>query len=95
MYFMWLTKEMLVSSAVVALKTWQTKPDIKPRLTWVPTVQENDVGRALYANSITLTPGTVCTFVDDDQMQIHTILEGGIEGLREGNMDRRVAEVAG
>ena len=46
--------------------------------------------KTLYANSITLTPGTLTTDVRDDYFLVHSLSREGLEELRHGEMQRRV-----
>jgi multicomponent Na+:H+ antiporter subunit E len=46
--------------------------------------------KTLYANSITLTPGTLTTDVGEDHFMIHALSQEGIDELREGEMERRI-----
>ena len=61
----------------------------------IPAKQTSDVGRVLYANSITLTPGTVTVAHDGKTITIHALTDEAAEGLRSGEMDRRVRRVEG
>lgn len=92
-YNIWLLKEIIKSSWDVSVRMWQLQPDISPRLAWVPTVQKDEVGLTMFANSITLTPGTVTVMVEPDRMLVHALCSEGISGLQEGDMDRRVAKM--
>jgi len=92
-YAFWLTKEIFKSSFTVAQKVWDVEPDIKPALGWVPAHVKTETGKATYANSITLTPGTVCVEVVEDRMLIHALCADGLEDLRKGEMAARVAAV--
>jgi multicomponent Na+:H+ antiporter subunit E len=49
----------------------------------------------LYANSITLTPGTVTIKVDAEGFEVHALTEEGAAGLEAGEMARRVAHIEG
>jgi len=49
--------------------------------------------KTLYANSITLTPGTLTTDVCDDHFLIHALSQEGIDELREGEMERRIRRI--
>ena len=55
--------------------------------------QKGAVGIATYANSITLTPGTISAAVSERKHEIlvHSLTEEGAEALEEGSMDRRVS----
>jgi multicomponent Na+:H+ antiporter subunit E len=57
----------------------------------LPVSQRTEIGRALYANSITLTPGTVSIDLGEDYVSVHALTEEGAQALIEGEMDRRVA----
>lgn len=94
-YSLWLLKEIVISSVDVAVRIWKEKPDIAPILTWVPTKQTTDIGKTIYANSITLTPGTVCLNVEGDMMQVHALSQEGITSLRCGYMDDNISKMLG
>jgi len=93
LYFLWLFKEIVISSIDVAIRVWKVKPDISPVTFWIKARKKSDVGHAIYANSITLTPGTVCTNVEGGNMQVHALSEEGMDSLACGTMDRKVSEV--
>jgi multicomponent Na+:H+ antiporter subunit E len=61
----------------------------------VKATQKSELGRVIYANSITLTPGTVTIALDDDILIVHALTTGAAEGLNTGEMDRRVTAVEG
>lgn len=94
-YWAWLAKEMLKSGIKVSMFVWKKDLGISPRLDWVKTEQNNDVARTIYANSMTLTPGTVCINVSDDRMQVHALEYGDIDALSEGEMDRKITRLVG
>ena len=48
-----------------------------------------------YANSITLTPGTVTVLVDDTHMLIHCIAQEAEDGLASGDMERHCKRLEG
>jgi multicomponent Na+:H+ antiporter subunit E len=48
-----------------------------------------------YANSITLTPGTISVDVKRDEILVHALTRDGAEGLLAGEMDRRVTRFEG
>jgi len=56
----------------------------------VPADQRTDLGKVIYANSITLTPGTVSADVGKDFIQVHALTEEGAAAVRGGEMGRRV-----
>lgn len=92
-YYAWLIKELVKSNIDVASRVWRGKSAISPSLAILPINQRTDMGRVIYANSITLTPGTVAIDLEGDQVTVHALTSGGIAELREGEMDRRVCRL--
>lgn len=92
-YIPWLLWKIVVSNIDVARLILSSKANINPAHTWIYTRQTSDLGKVIYANSITLTPGTIAIDVKDDQIEIHALTADTIEDLRSGEMDRRVADL--
>jgi len=74
-YFVWLGGEVFKANIAVAKAV--LKPDMQVSPSWVriPLRGHNDMGAAMFANSITLTPGTVSVDVSDDSILVHALLE--------------------
>ncbi|MCU0305109.1 MAG: Na+/H+ antiporter subunit E [Thermoanaerobaculales bacterium] len=95
-YLPWLALEVVKSNLDVARRILTPgRPDVSPRLFDAPTTQHTDLGRVLYANSITLTPGTVSIRVHGAAITVHAIAEDVADSLLEGGMDRRVSRLEG
>lgn len=94
-YVPWIAWQVIKSNVDVAIRILKPKVDISPRVFEVETSQKTDLGRVLYANSITLTPGTVSIRVHGDRITVHTIANEVAESLLEGFMDRRVTRFEG
>lgn len=92
-YGFWLLREMFRSALDVSKRVWQVEPDISPSLTWISCSQDDDVGKAIYGTSITLTPGTVCVDIENDLMLIHSLTKEGASSLMEQEMDTRVTGI--
>lgn len=90
-YLPWLFKEIVLSNLAVAKVILDPKLPIRPRVLRVRASQKSDVARVMYANSITLTPGTVTLDVRDGEFLVHSLTDESAEGLLTGEMDRRVA----
>ncbi len=93
LYGLWLTKEIVLSTAHVARVILSPRMPIESRFVRIRPTQLTDFGRTLFANSITLTPGTVSVEVDEDEFVVHALTRTTREGLRDGDMDRRVTAV--
>jgi multicomponent Na+:H+ antiporter subunit E len=50
---------------------------------------------ATYANSITLTPGTITAEVSGNEFTVHALVRDGALDLEGGGMDRRVSQFEG
>ena len=57
--------------------------------------QSSEIGRVIYANSITLTPGTVSVTVDETTIAVHALTQEAAEGVENGEMDGRGTHLEG
>jgi len=96
LYGPWLFKEIFKANVDVAKRTLSPyEPDVSPQLFDTGVTQKSDLGRVIYANSITLTPGTVSIGVRGAYITVHAIAEDVADGLQEGEMDHRVTWLEG
>lgn len=79
----------------VARRIVNPKLHIDPSVLRVRTSQRTGVGRATYANSINLTPGTVSLQVTDQDIQVHALSAQAAAELQAGEMDRRITQMEG
>lgn len=95
-YLAWLVVEIIKASIDVALRVWGLKP-IKPAIHHLPAPQNTELGKTFYANSITLTPGTVTIGFDKNKNEliVHAIHEDLFKDLNEGEMGRKIKHVEG
>ncbi|TWX73452.1 Na+/H+ antiporter subunit E [Colwellia sp. C1TZA3] len=89
-YYLWLIKAIIEANITVVKHVWLGNKSISPTLKRIKISQKTDVGKVVYANSITLTPGTVAIDLIDDEVLVHALLRKDIESLIAGEMDRRV-----
>jgi multicomponent Na+:H+ antiporter subunit E len=89
-YLLWLVKEIVKSNVEVIRCIWQRHPAIEPRVIRIKASQKSDLFKVLYANSITMTPGTVTIEIEGDDFTVHALTRSSREGLETGDMDRRV-----
>ena len=74
-YFTWLFREIAKANAAVVRAVMSPDVTISPTLVKIPVDRSTDMGRVMFANSITLTPGTVSVDVTDDHILVHALLE--------------------
>ncbi len=91
-YWLWLGKEIVKSNLDVARRILTPGQSISPTVTRVITGKRTNIGLAIYANSITLTPGTVAMNITDDGIEVHALTRAGAESLHEGAMARRIPD---
>ncbi len=94
-YWPWLLKEIVMANIDVAKAVLRSPMAIEPTVFTVTGSQQSELGRVIYANSITLTPGTVTIALEDDRLTVHALTRAGREGVESGEMDRRIAWLEG
>lgn len=90
-YLPWLLWQIVKANFAVARLILDPRLPIQPHLIEIETRQRTDLARAVFANSITLTPGTVTVDTDDAHFTVHALTRAAAEDLQSGRMDRRVS----
>lgn len=96
-YWPWLVVEIAKSTWTVARIIVDPKLPISPRLIRTRVSERTAVGIATYANSITLTPGTITVEVNrrEQEFLVHALTKDSADGVEEGSMDRHVRAFEG
>ena len=94
-YFPWLIGQIIKSSLSVSRVILTRSMPISPTLGATRASQKTSVGLALFANSITLTPGTISVETGPDEVLVHALTVEALQDLNSGQMDRRVTRVEG
>jgi len=94
-YLPYLTREVIKANVDVARRVLHPRLPIGPRLIRTRALERTDLGRVIYANSITLTPGTVTIGVDGDELEVHALTEEAADDVLTDAMNRRVQAVEG
>lgn len=89
-YWVWLLVEMLKANIDVSKRILLPSMPIEPTLLRVRASQPSELGQVIYANSITLTPGTVSVDLRDNHIEVHALTRKTAQALRSGEMDRHV-----
>lgn len=89
-YGLWLVIEIIKSNIDVIKRILSPSLPISPRWLTIKSSQTSEFGEVVYANSITLTPGTISIDVNDNNIDVHALSESGVDGLATGEMDKRV-----
>lgn len=93
-YWVWLMVEIFKANWVVIKACLRSTLDINPALVKVKTGCESDLARTVFANSITLTPGTVSVEVEGDKILVHALYEEEAGPGAFSEMDRRAREAS-
>jgi multicomponent Na+:H+ antiporter subunit E len=94
-YWAWLLLEIFKANIDVARAIVRPRMPVRPTVLRIKAGQKSDLGRVIYANSITLTPGTVTLAVEGEMMEVHALTPGAAEDLLNGEMNRRVTAMVG
>lgn len=89
-YCLWLAGKVLRSSLAVTRQVWSPRSGLRPTLDLTPARELPELSQAIYANSVTLTPGTLALTVNDDSIEVHSLQESDIAELHAGEMLGRV-----
>ncbi|WP_371397531.1 Na+/H+ antiporter subunit E [Fretibacter rubidus] len=73
-YFTWLGGEIFKANIAVLRAVLRPDMAISPTMVRIPLRKHSDMGAAMFANSITLTPGTVSVEMDDDTILVHALV---------------------
>ncbi len=92
-YWPWLLWQIVLSALNVARIIVSPKMPISPTMVRVKTKQKTPVGLTTYANSITLTPGTISIEVSESGqfIWVHAITHDGASGFEDDPMNDKVA----
>jgi multicomponent Na+:H+ antiporter subunit E len=94
-YWPWLIWEICKAAWDVTKITLRPTLPISPQLFKTKATQKTDLGRVIYANSITLTPGTISIDLEGKSILVHALTKAGADGVESGDMDRRVTHFEG
>ncbi len=89
-YWVWLVIEIFKANWIVIKACLKSELDIDPALVKVKTGCESDLAKTVFANSITLTPGTISIAVEGNKILVHALFEQQAHPEAFIEMDRRV-----
>lgn len=90
MYIPWLLWAIVKANIDVAKRILNPSLPINPCVVRTKGTQKTDLCRVIYANSITLTPGTVSLELDEEEIVVHALTQEAADDVMTGDMDRRV-----
>lgn len=94
-YLLWLLVEIARANWAVTKIVMAPVMRTRQHLFAVSHSQKSDLGQVIFANSITLTPGTITVETEDEQFLVHALDFGDTTIGELGDMDRRVSRTEG
>jgi multicomponent Na+:H+ antiporter subunit E len=92
-YWLWLAGEIGKANIMVMRQALAIEPKLSPKLFIVPNPPRSRVGKATFANSITLTPGTVSVDLRENEILVHALSEEFADETAIKAMGERIARV--
>ncbi|MBM3941180.1 MAG: hypothetical protein FJ318_09970 [SAR202 cluster bacterium] len=94
-YVPWLLWQILLSNIHLVYLILHPRMPINPRLIAFDASLSNEPSQVIYAQSITLTSGTVTVDVVGGKYTVHSISDVTLASLVEGQMERKVGAIFG
>jgi len=88
-----LLREIAKSNIQVIKTILQGDKNINQKMFYKKTTQASDIGKVIFANSITLTPGTISVSIEGDDILVHSLnfKDTDLDDLSE--MDKRITNI--
>ncbi len=93
MYIPWLIYQIVLSNIHVTKIVLKPDMPINPEVVSYKLKLKKDISIATFANSITLTPGTITAEIVDGEFLVHCIDKKVADDLYTGEMENRIAHV--
>jgi multicomponent Na+:H+ antiporter subunit E len=94
-YLPWLLYQIVVANIHVAYLVLHPKMLnlIDPHIIRFKVKLKTDIGLTTFANSITLTPGTITVLIHEESFYVHAINQKVADDLLTGEMEERVTQI--
>lgn len=76
LYALRLLRDMVYANLEVAARIVHPRLPINPGFIRLPIRPKKAISRLIHANSITLTPGTITTKIDEESIEVHALSRG-------------------
>ncbi|MCK4258297.1 MAG: Na+/H+ antiporter subunit E [Halanaerobiales bacterium] len=87
--------EMIKANLKVAYLVLHPKLPISPGMIEFRTRLETDLAKVIYANAITLTPGTLTVEIEDDLFTVHGLTSSDLESFKDHPFERILLKIEG
>ena len=93
LYIPWLIYQIMLSNIHVAKLVLNPEMPINPKMIRYKSKLKKELSLATFANSITLTPGTITADIVDGEYYVHCLDQKVADDLMSGDMEKKVAHV--
>ena len=90
-YCFWLLKEILKSNIAVTKTILSPQIEVKQNMFDVPLSPNSEAAQVIFANSITLTPGTITVETEENSLLVHSLNFSGTTEDEIADMGKRVS----
>lgn len=91
-FWVFLSREVILANLDVVRRILTPGKSYSPQLRQFPLPQQTELGQVIYANAITLTPGTVTVQLNTDSIRIHALSREAAEDLQSGRMAEAIPD---
>ncbi|QNL43735.1 Na+/H+ antiporter subunit E [Oscillibacter hominis] len=92
-YFLSLIWEIILAAVRIIGMIWRPKGELRPQIIYFDSALQTDEARALLADSITLTAGTITVAAEGPELCIHTLDRSLAQGIEQCGFIRRLREM--
>ena len=89
-FYCWLVKEIILGCLYVLKKVLSGKDTLTPTVFTISLNFKHPLSEVIFANSITLVPGTLCLNLSEGKVQVHAISQELADQLMTGDLARRI-----
>ena len=94
-FWLFLAREIIVANIDVIKRIFRPGKNISPQFFELPLTHKADISRVIYANAITMTPGTVSANLNKKTVTVHTLSIEAARDLLSGRMANAVPQDIG
>jgi multicomponent Na+:H+ antiporter subunit E len=91
-FWVFLSHEVIMANLDVVRRILTPGKSYSPQLRQIPLPQQTELGQVIYANAITLTPGTVTIQLNTDSVRVHALSREAAEDLQSGRMAQAIPD---
>lgn len=93
LYSFWLLGRIILATVHVSRLVLSPKMPLAPRLIKHKSILKSDAAKVIFANSITLTPGTITVDISGNEFLVHELDHESSEDIRTKRMEREIKKI--